>query len=95
MRKLLLAAAALAALPMMSTSVSAQPGYGNGHYSHSNRVERERRECARELRRADSRREYRRERAECRREIRQAQRDVRHDRHDGRRGYDRRGYRGW
>jgi hypothetical protein len=34
----------------------------------------EQRECAREMRNADSRREYREERRECRRELRQAQR---------------------
>lgn len=98
MRKLMIAIAALAAMPMLSTTASAQP-YGGGYYSHNNKVERERRECARELRRADSRREYRRERAECAREIRQARRDVRRDRWEGRRDYRndyrRDGYRRW
>jgi hypothetical protein len=75
MRFLILAAVAGAvALP---SAASAQYyggrgyGYGNG-YGYNNRVRREQRECSRELRRADSRREYRRELRECRREINQA-----------------------
>jgi hypothetical protein len=65
MRKLILAAAvAASAVPFVATPAQAQ-----------GRNERqERRECARELRNADSRREYRRERRECAREISQARR---------------------
>src|ERR1700754_427157 len=75
MRFLILAAVAGAvALP---TAANAQyyggRGYGYGQgYGYGNRVQRERRECARELRRADSRWEYQRELRECRREINQA-----------------------
>ena len=87
MRKLILAAGlALAMIPV--TGASAQyygRGYGYGHYDRD--VVREIRECRRELRRADSRREYRRELRECRREIRRAQWD---DRYDDRRWRDRR-----
>ena len=49
-------------------------GYGYGYGNYNNRVRQEQRECARELRRADSRREYRRELRECRREIAAARR---------------------
>jgi len=45
-------------------------GYGQGYgYGYNNRVQRERRECARELRNARNRWEYQRELRECRREI--------------------------
>ena len=104
MRKLLIAAAGLAAV-MVPTAASAQgryypqPPYAYGHYDRS--VAREMRECRRELRRADSRREYRRELRECQREIARAQRNGdrygrydrrdRYDRYD--RDYDRRGRR--
>jgi hypothetical protein len=97
MRKLILSAAMAALLtPFTVTSASAQPyGWGNrGGYDQ--RVQREVRECRRELRRADSRRAYEREQRECRREISQARRDDRRgwrgDRYDRR---DRYGYRGW
>lgn len=91
MRKLLIAAAGLATVAL-PTAASAQgyyyprPPYAYGHYDRD--VAREMRECRRELRRADSRREYRRELRECRREIRRA------ERRDGRRYYGDR-YRGW
>jgi Glycine zipper 2TM domain len=66
MRKLILAAVAAATAIPFAAPADAQPG----------RNERqERRECARELRNADSRREYRQERRECAREIGQAQRE--------------------
>ena len=84
MRNILLAAAGAAML--LPTAASAQ-SWGYGGYRGSE-VRQERRECERELRRADSRREYRRELRECRREIREARRD---DRRDYR--YDRRAYR--
>ena len=42
-------------------------------------IRQERRECSRELRRIDSRREYQRELNECRREIAREQREVRRD----------------
>ena len=88
MRKLIIAAAGLAAAMIPATSASAQTGYygqgygqyGQGYYGQNyngrgNRaVQREIRECRRELRHAESRREYRRELAECQREIARAQR---------------------
>ena len=106
MRKLLIAAAGLAAV-MVPPAASAQgryypqPPYAYGHQNRD--VAREMRECRRELRRADSRREYRRELRECQREIARAQRNAdrygynrydrrdRYDRYD--RDYDRRGRR--
>ena len=69
---------AVPALP--ASSADAQRwGYSRGHW---NPVRQEQRECRRELRRADSRREFRRELRECRREIARAQwqRDWRRDR---------------
>lgn len=95
MRKLLIAAAALTAIPMFATSASAQ-SYGRGYYGggSSHEVRREQRECNRELRRADSRWEYRRELAECRREIAQARREARRDRWDHRRDWQRDRYYG-
>jgi hypothetical protein len=71
MRKLILAIGLIAtALPM--AGVDAQR-YGRGY--HNNReVRQERRECRRELRRAENRREYYRELRECRRELARAQR---------------------
>lgn len=76
MRFLILAAVAGAvALP---TAANAQYyggrgygyGYGQGYgYGYNNRVQRERRECERELRHARNRWEYERELRECRREI--------------------------
>ena len=74
MRKLILATAvAVSAIPF------AAPAAAQGR----NEVQ-ERRECARELRNADSRREYRRERRECAREISQARREDwrRYNRYD-------------
>jgi len=63
MRKLILAAAvAGVALPIAATPADAQ----------GRNERREARECQRELRNADSRREYRRERRECARELSQA-----------------------
>src|ERR1700752_1835521 len=76
MRFLILAAVAGAvALP---TAANAQYyggrgygfGYGQGYgYGYNNRVQRERRECERELRHARNRWENQRELRECRREI--------------------------
>ena len=64
MRKLILAAAvAGVAMPIAVTPAEAQSGYN---------TRREMRECQRELRNADTRREYRRERRECARELQQA-----------------------
>ena len=66
MRKLILAAAVAAStVPFVAAPAEAQ----------GRREWQERRECARELRNADSGREYRRERRECRREIAQARRE--------------------
>ena len=93
MRTLLIAAAGLAAV-ILPTAASAQgryypqPPYAYGHYDRD--VAREMRECRRELRRADSRREYNRELRECQREIARARYDDR--RYRGYRGYR---YRGW
>jgi hypothetical protein len=81
MRKFIIAAAGLAATLLPITAASAQY-HGRGYYGHD-RVRAEQRECRRELRHADSRREYRRELAECRREIARAryERDRRYYRH--------------
>ncbi len=67
MRKVILAAATAAcAMPVaIATPASAQRG---GYETRQ-----EQRECRRELRNADNRREYRRERRECAREISRAQ----------------------
>ena len=65
MRKLILAAAVTAsAIPFVATPAAAQ----------GPREIREQRECSRELRNSDSRREYNRESRECAREIAQARR---------------------
>lgn len=56
-------------------------------------VRQERRECSRELRRADNRREYERELRECRREISREVRDNRRDRREAARDW--RGYRNY
>ena len=97
MRFLILAAVAGAvALP---TAANAQYygnrgyGYGQGYgYGYNNReVRREQRECARELRRADSRWEYQRELRECRREINAARYGYR----DNYRSRDRRHWDGY
>ena len=69
MRKLILAAAMTAvAMPVAvtPTPADAQSGYN---------TRRELRECRRELRNADNRREYWRERRECERELARARRD--------------------
>jgi hypothetical protein len=70
MKSVIIAATAAAvALP----TVAATPAIAAG----PREVRQEQRECQRELRRADNRREYNRELRECRREVGQAQRDVR------------------
>ena len=101
MRKLILAAGLSAAAALIPVSgASAQyhgGGYGHGydrgnHYGRGNNdVRREIRECRRELRQADSRREYRRELRECQREIARARYQNRY-RYSDRyyRDYDRR-----
>lgn len=90
--RILILAAAVGAVALPVSAASAQYWGGN------NRVRQEQRECQRELRHADSRREYQRELRECRREIAQARRQQyrrysdndRYDRDDGYRD----GYRG-
>ena len=67
MRKLVLAAVAAS----IAAPIAFAPPAG-AQYRRSETA-REQRECRRELRRADSRREYRRERRECAREISRAQ----------------------
>jgi len=92
--RILVLAATLAAVAIPVSGASAQRwgghyGQGYGHhrgYGYNSETRRELRECRRELRRADSRREYRSELRECRRELRDARWD------DRRRGY-RYGYR--
>lgn len=88
MKKLLICAAL--AVPLLPVAAAAQPyGYGG----RGNEVRRELRECDRELRRAESRREYQRELRECRREVAEARRhahrwnDRGYYRNDGYNGY--------
>jgi hypothetical protein len=72
MRKLILALT-LVATAFPTVAVDAQRGRG-----YNNReVRQERRECRRELRRAENRRQYNRELRECRRELAQARRTGR------------------
>ena len=100
MRKLIIAAAGLAAAMLPVSAASAQGYYGRGGYSYGqgngygqgygygrgNRaVQRELRECRRELRHARNRWEYQRELRECEREIARARYNSQ------RRGYGR----GW
>jgi hypothetical protein len=73
MRKLILALG-LVATTLPTVAVDAQR-YGNGYRNRE--VRQERRECRRELRRAENRREYYRELRECRRELARAQRSGR------------------
>jgi hypothetical protein len=82
MRKLILALGLVAtALPTVAADAQ-RYGYGRG--DNNREVRQERRECRRELRRAESRREYYRELRECRRELARAQRSNRWDRWDQR-----------
>lgn len=92
MRKIILAAAALGAFAMPAAPAAAQWGGGFRSYHGDSDYRDELRECRRELRRADSRREYRRELRECRRELRQARRYDRRDWRDDRRWGDGYGY---
>ena len=72
MRKLILAASAAAlALPLAAAPAAAQ-GYKPPAYGQGQNERREARECQRELRNADTPREYRQERRECARELNQA-----------------------
>lgn len=81
--RILVLATALGAVALPASAASAQ--YWGGS---NDRVRHEQRECQRELRRADSRREYARELRECRREIGDARRDeYRRDRYDHDRRY--------
>jgi hypothetical protein len=81
--RILILAAAVGAVALPASAASAQYWGGN------DRVRHEQRGCERELRHADSRRDYERELRECRREIAEARRheyrrynDDRHDRYD-------------
>ena len=91
--RFLILAATLGAVAIPATA-NAQY-WGGGHRGYRNDVRQEQRECRRELRRADSRREYLRELRECRREIAMARRGYDRGRysyrHDNRRYWD--GYR--
>ena len=90
MRKILIAAAAAAAASMGAIVLPAAPAAAQGWYGYGRGdVRQEQRECRRELRRADSRREYRRELRECRREIARAQRGNRYGYYRGRGHNDR------
>jgi hypothetical protein len=71
MRNLILAASVAAvAVPIAASPAAAQRGYQATAPGSNERQEA--RECRRELRNADSRREYERERRECARELAQA-----------------------
>ena len=91
--RFLILAAALGAVAIPATAASAQyyrGGYGYNNHGYDNRgVRQEQRECRRELRRAQTRRQYMRELRECRREIAMAQRGYNRG-WDDRRGH---GYR--
>lgn len=96
MKSFLIAASAVATLaPVVVPAPALALDRGRGE------IRQEQRECRRELRRADNRREYRQELAECRREIAREQREYRRDRRDdwrdGRRhaARDWRGYRNY
>lgn len=79
--RLLILAAGLAAIAIPAAA-SAHPHHNRYGYGYNNsETARELRECRREIRRADSRRERREEVRECRRELRDARWD------DRRRGY--------
>jgi hypothetical protein len=70
MRNLILSLGLIAAaLPVAQASAQR---YGPGY--HNRELRQERRECRRELRRAETRREYYRELRECRRELARARR---------------------
>jgi Spy/CpxP family protein refolding chaperone len=88
--RVLVLAAAMAAVALPASTASAQRWGGGYHHDRGDyrELRREQRECRRELRRADSRREYRRELRECRRELREARRDYRDDYRDHRRYRD-------
>jgi hypothetical protein len=81
MRTLLIAASATAAMTPFALPAAAN--------AQSRGVRQEQRECNRELRRADNRREYNRELRECRREVAKAQRETRRDRREATRDWRR------
>jgi hypothetical protein len=81
MRTLLIAASATAAMTPFALPAAAN--------AQSRGVRQEQRECNRELRRADNRREYNRELRECRREVAKAQREARRDRREATRDWRR------
>ena len=85
MRKMMMAAVVGALGAAVVSAAPAQAQWRGGYYGHQgygygrSDVRREQRECRRELRRADSRREYYRELRECRREIARARYNDRYD----------------
>jgi hypothetical protein len=81
MKTLLMAASAAAVLTPVAMATPAD--------AQSRQVRQEQRECNRELRRADNRREYNRELKECRREVNKAQRETRRDRRQAARDWRR------
>jgi hypothetical protein len=81
MKTLLIAASAAVAVTPFALPAAAN--------AQSREVRQEQRECQRQLRKADSRREYNRELRECRREIAQAQRETRRDRRQAARDWRR------
>ena len=94
MRFIAIAAAGLIAASAGPTPAEAQSGWHSGSYQRG--LRQIQRECRRDLRRADTRREVIRAQRECRRELAQLERryrqNWRRDRHDDDR-WDRRDWR--
>ncbi len=98
--RIILTAAAVGSLvavaaPVLPSSAAEAQYWAGGHRSDIRRAQRE---CRRDLRRADSRREYYRELRDCRRDLARARYGRYRDDRYGYRGYDRgydRGYYGY
>jgi hypothetical protein len=79
----------LAATAVPSAAAAFSAGDQPGYRQYQRAVEQQRRECRRDLRRADTQRERAQARRECRRELAQLERryrrDMRQDRRDDRR----------